>query len=917
MEIANLVFDRRLWSVAGIAALLMIPGFIRTGDALWEGRVAGIAFICFTIAIVGALAQTIQSRQVDECGVLANNESVIAQEHENSKYRVVSLTDRLFISVPRWLIPLSIVVGVTALAAQTWFAGGGFIAGGDQLVPAGTAWLSHLFSPWTWNGSNLGGPGVNTMALPEAIIGAFVHALGGSAALAQRIWLTVLFTGVGAGAAALISALGFGTLSTVGGALVYAFSPFVVSYSGFDRITLATLGLVPALIAWVVATSQAKQVRWRLIAMVPAAVMAGYVAQNPPLFLSCVAALLFGPILVGWLYGRRLLWSAFRRTALGVGVIAVASAYWAVPYLIQLLTTPAAQAGKALTWKWQETRSTVANGFWLNTTWPWAYSEYFPYAHWYNQFPLVFVKYLLPVAAFGTLGIGGLRVKGRDGSRLRLIIAASAVALFIILFSMGTRFPGSFIFDPLYSLPYGWLLQAPGRFLFGTGLAYAILIAIGLESAIHKSSTITKDSIRDASNPPRHSPWRFSLAVLCITVLVLPGWPLMTGTVVLAAQSGFPSQHVRLPAYWASMANFVNRSAPAGNVLVLPEDDFYQMPYTWFYGTDGFISQIISRNLIDPVGQGYSPASSELVSAVNLLQQSALAHDWSVVKNVAQALDSRELLVRVDVQNSFPGRNMANPSALVSAFASDPNLRLIDKSGLLDLFSFRQPLGTLTHPVTVNSRTPDLKLLSLLPSGSALISSSTRRGIPTIEQLVPLGDWTVQGNVLTTSVLVPPHRKYNIALLSGSGVGQLLEQSSITKFGHVKVRKVSYAGSTKLYLSVRLGRDLVPSSQLVVLAEPFGSQNVQFLSDRVSYSPYWDGPPGATHVLVDGMTNGWIDSKSLGASRPYYEFAGIITEIDVATFVGVGGLLCIVIGYVIRRRRRITMSSRADFNDSE
>ena len=57
------------------------------------------------------------------------------------------------------------------------------------------------------------------------------------------------------------------------------------------------------------------------------------------------------------------------------------------------------------------------------------------------------------------------------------------------------------------------------------------------------------------------------------------------------------------------MASYLNSWAPPGNLLVLPEDDFYQMRYTWgYYGADGFITGLIARNVVDPVAQGYSPA---------------------------------------------------------------------------------------------------------------------------------------------------------------------------------------------------------------------------------------------------------------------------------------------------------------------
>ena len=61
----------------------------------------------------------------------------------------------------------------------------------------------------------------------------------------------------------------------------------------------------------------------------------------------------------------------------------------------------------------------------------------------------------------------------------------------------------------------------------------------------------------------------------------------MTGAIAPDHRPVLPSTHVSVPAYWTAMASYLNGSAPPGNLLVLPEDDFYQMPYTWgYYGAD-------------------------------------------------------------------------------------------------------------------------------------------------------------------------------------------------------------------------------------------------------------------------------------------------------------------------------------------
>jgi hypothetical protein len=221
------------------------------------------------------------------------------------------------------------------------------------------------------------------------------------------------------------------------------------------------------------------------------------------------------------------------------------------------------------------------------------------------------------------------------------------------------------------------------------------------------------------------------------------------------------------------MASYLNRAAPPGNLLVLPEDDFYQMPYTWgYYGADAFITGLIARHVVDPVAQGYAPAAQELRDAVGLVQQGLLAHDWSSAQRTLTATGTPLLLVRGDVNDAFPGRNITPPAALERALGEDKDMRLVHRFGKLELFALRRsisPAGTATRYATVNSATPDLRDLAVLPSGTALISSPMRKVVPAVLQVPPVSQWQRAADELKTSVVEPPGRRFTIELLSATG----------------------------------------------------------------------------------------------------------------------------------------------------
>ena len=93
------------------------------------------------------------------------------------------------------------------------------------------------------------------------------------------------------------------------------------------------------------------------------------------------------------------------------------------------------------------------------------------------------------------------------------------------------------------------------------------------------------------------------------------------------------------------MASYVDRDPANGAMLVLPPDDFYQMPYRWgYYGIDTFVGDLMHRPVLVPSGQTYFGSSPYLVGVVNLAVQSMLAGDWPLVDRILRVLGTPFLL---------------------------------------------------------------------------------------------------------------------------------------------------------------------------------------------------------------------------------------------------------------------------------
>lgn len=638
----------------------------------------------------------------------------------------------------RWALGASVLAAI--VACQSWFRSGTAIAVGDVPPPNGTAWISRLFEPWAWSGANLGGPAALELELPWAAVLGAVHFMGGSPELAQRIWYTLLFAGIAAASCCLLMGLSLRPNAAIVGALAYVFSPFVVANAAPNPVLLAAMTLMAALPAVVVARAT-KRIRLRTAVFVFAltAPLLGFVYNTPPLLGIVVAETAFTPLIVGWLFGRAALYRGFALLGLGLLLATALSAYWIVPTVLQLVNSLPNQLAPLSSWSWTEGRAVIRNALWLNSVWGWSHQEYYPFAAVYDSPPFSLIRFAPAVIAFTSLTSPNALSSPQAALRLRLATVAASIAVAVIFLSTGTNPPGNVVFDWLYARPLGWLLREPNRYLVVADLMYSILIAVATERLLQVVVP------RPWSRQLVRASWSVAAPALVIALVVLPGWPIVTGASISDNRPGLPPMHVQLPGYWGEMTAYMDRLPGDGAVLVLPLDDFYQMPYTWGYdGSDQFIVELTSRRILNPT-TGYFSATDELTSAVSQTQRSVISDDWLVTDRLLRALGAPFVLVRGDLDTAAPGRSFVQPTALDAALLKSPNFELLHSSGPLMLFGLRDSTHTDTrfasYYATVNTLNPDLRVLSRLPAGAALVSSQGQANVPFVQELPPMSEW--------------------------------------------------------------------------------------------------------------------------------------------------------------------------------
>ena len=803
---------RRRWAAAGVVALLALAV---TGTIGAEGYLASVAFISLTIA---SGLSWVELRQTP--GHRRLRPSLL---HARNTPRHVSRPAP--IRITRWEGPVAVIATmlITTGAVQTWFRPGTAIAGGDIAPPNGTAWLDHLFAAWTWSGGDLGRPPNLETQLPWGAVLLLVHVAGGSSALAQRFWLTFLFAGASLSALWLLHLLTDSWTAAAAGALLFCFSPFVLSVVGPSAVYLTALFLVVVEPAIILSVCSARWlVRTGVVALVATVPFIGYAWQNPPMVLALVASAATATTLAIAHYGRPAVYRAAKLFFLALPLALAVSLYWLVPSLEQIRFDALSQLATLTNWTWTESRSTLANAFWLNTSWAWPIKEYTPYGGAYSHLPLSLLRYAFPLLGFVALTFN-YQATPKDHRRLATAALGATGALLLIFLSTGTRPPGAPVFDALYRLPYGWLLQGPGRFLILVAVGYATMTAVSIERWI---GYLQRHSpLLHPSSFTRHVLANLTLGTAIVTIgAIAPGYPLAFGSVVHGANDPpLPSSHVRVPKYWPELANYLNRpSTPPGAVLVMPPDPFYQMAYRWgYHGSDAFITDMLRRGVLDPAGQGWAASREELLSAVRQVASSLLGHQFNQANSILQALGTRDILDRGDISTTFPGLSVDSPRALSAALRADPAITLVHRSGPLLLYRLRSAQG-LASPrsgvpyVTAQTSHPNPLELALLTKGTVIIEHRPIPGVPAVVQIPSLTSFRLQHRSLSYVTALPPRPSYLASTLPAAGKPNKTTRLHIGLARKVDayellVRPNPQTARMDLYVSEQLGGNELPN----------------------------------------------------------------------------------------------------------
>ena len=659
-----------------------------------------------------------------------------------------------------------VLAGLTSAAVVFFvlFRTGMFLASGDVSPLVVDGLRSELGWQWTHQNTGAGGPTYEIARAVEVAAVEVARWMGGTEALGQRLLFCVIWGLTAAAGAALSCRFTSRRFLAAAVGLSIAFNPYTLIAQP-NPLPLIAIGVAAALTALTVDAARGHRPRWVLLALLT--LPCSYLSLNPPL-LALLAALAFAqplitPILagVGWVGTRRVLGLYARAAPLAAGL----AAWWAVPAFIAISHADPTAIGAVTNvdaWSWTHARSSLANVLTLFGHWSWPRPEYYGDAIAIERIPWSLLRWVAPLGAMSAPLF--CRNRRRSAAVVFVLVAAAVVV------GKGVHEPWSGLNRWMYAHVAGfWLFREPAA---KVGVVLLVFYVIGF--------TMTLDALLARFEGRHGTPFAaFAVPAVGLIVAVAPlvgVWPLWTGAVIKPATDTRAGDRVALPAAWREVAAVVNGSHQRGKALVLPIDDYYQIPTTWgFYGADNLVRRLLTRPVIQSNPQLYIGDADAFESLMRSAEQTIALNDGRRADSLLRALGVSHIVVRKDVDFASGIRTlrMQRPEAILAGLSRTAGVRRIASTDVADVFELVEDPGVAVQVIGGIVTSGDLPpvglglLRSSLPTGLALASSTRVPGLVVGRALVQpassatstadlgaFGQWTVSRHAVSSPAVL-------------------------------------------------------------------------------------------------------------------------------------------------------------------
>lgn len=569
------------------------------------------------------------------------------------------------------VVPYAVVGVILAAIGLSIFWRSGYIAGGDvwpaTFVPGNNQWQQN-WPIWGPTVTGIGSPQYNPTTLVWSLFAHLVGLFHLSGPHQQDVFLVALLIGEGLGTTHLLRVLySKRPLMAVIVGLAVPLSLYN-AIAFLNPIQAFAIGWFPFSAAVIV---NGRPLPWPLETVRLGLLTLGLwvLVGTPPMAVVWVIW-----VVTWWAFSSRRQWRHVGRTVIGAVALAfMLNAWWAYGALMTLGGGSVSQTFSGpLAWSWVNKRASLLNLISMQGEWNWPKHVYYPWAAAYQHGGLPWLLFTPALLAL----VGVLWVRSE---RSRWIWTGWIVSS--LWLGQGTHAPFGWVNTWLYlNLPLFWLFRDP-QIEMDVILLVSLMILAGL--AIDELSKKCRKLGRSA---------RLGgiVIVLLGVALMANGYALVSGKAFPRNVSAINSLNVHVPSYWAQAAKFLNSSVRSrGRILVLPNDDFYEMPYRWgYYGTDNVAQSYFHAPvvLLNPSPSGYLGGPPNYQATLRQLYTAIKSHPAQHIAPMLTAMGIHWIVERGDINWQVPGRSILAAPYVMWYLAHQPGIQKVRTIGALTIY---------------------------------------------------------------------------------------------------------------------------------------------------------------------------------------------------------------------------------------
>jgi len=582
------------------------------------------------------------------------------------------------IDIKEILVLIAILIfGLTPLI---WFKDGLLIAGQDHLEHLDTSNLFHYYS-YSWNAKfNEGSPNLNiSQVFPYILFWVILKRIGLSLVNIERLWTVLMFLLPGFSMYYLVKILArnkknFYLLAIVA-SFLYMFNLYLV-LDPIHEVYRLVQAFLPLMLAFFIKGLEKSNLYLKYSIYISITSIFFTSSYLIPSVVSIIPLTLFLYLVFFILTNRSRIVDSLKFAFVTLLNVIFINLWWMIVYFpnafrvsesmhkVKLFT--ALDTGPLLEffrflgqWGWR------MKGYKL---------PYFPYANYYDRFPLLFLTFFLVVITFSSI----LFLKRNKNISYFLLLA-----LFGLFLVKGTHGPFGEIYDFFYkNVPGFWTFREPyTKFTLLNIFSFSILLGYSVDNIFNY---INNSNFIKGRKYLYFFPNIF--VVLIILTILAISFPMFTGETIWNEKDGNRrSWHVKIPNYWIDVQNWFEKNDSKNKIFMTPKGGLYNSPFDWAHGFSSTYTpaKVLLKN---PILFFDSESLTRANLLINSIYENFNTENVLDFSKILSFLNVKYILQQNDLNWEFGLEGTLSPEDMEKILKKQEAFHLKESFGKLDLY---------------------------------------------------------------------------------------------------------------------------------------------------------------------------------------------------------------------------------------